>query len=608
MPNAWLERARRWWRKVFFWHADTTGSHEVIPHVHHDHDLVVAVTEPKRVPTFRQIRFFPRLLSAQEQRTLFVSLVVAFLALSLGTFLVLRTSLRRVPANGGTITEALIGSTKLINPLFAPLNDVDRDLATLIYSGLFRLDEHLQPQPDLAASYQWSEDGNTLDVDIRQDVTFHDGEPLTAHDVAFTFEAVRSSAWRSPLAQAFHGVRVIRIDDFKVQFQLDQAQPDFLTELTLGILPAHIWEDVPGSGTALADANIKPIGSGPYRVESFTRDAKGTIITYHLTRAPHYYGLQPFLDGWRFRFFPDRTQAEAALKANQVDAFSFVPWREAERLSGEAFQRLKLELPQETVAFFNLRQPLFKEEKFRRALALAIDREEIVSQVGNGFEAVNGPFPFLDAPTSSAVNLDEARSLLNGLGWTVPQGESIRIKSGSATTTSSTQLHLIVDVPDQPDLLKVAETLRRRWSLLGILVEVHPQSAEPLLRDAVTNRNYDVILWNVLLPARQDLSPFWASGSATENGLNLSNLSDRNVDLALEKARSATSTDTQISARRVLAETITKNTPAIFLLRPTYAYLVSKHVLGTGDIRVGRPNDRFLWAMHWYVKTSWSWK
>jgi peptide/nickel transport system substrate-binding protein len=608
MPNAWLERARRWWRKVFFWHANTTGSHEVKPHVHHDHALVVAVTEPKRLPGLRQLKFLPRLLTPRERRIVLASLALAVLGLGLGLTSLLRNNLVRVPATGGTITEALVGSPKLLNPLFAPLNDVDRDLTTLIYSGLFRLDDQLVPQPDLAESYQWSDDGKTLDISLRRDVTFHDGQPLTAHDVAFTFEAVRNPAWRSPLAQAFHGVHVVRIEDHKVQFQLDKAQPDFLAELTLGILPAHLWEDVPDSGAALADANVKPIGSGPYQVESFTRDSKGLIISYHLMRFPRYYGLRPYLDSWRFRFFPDRTQAEAALKANQVDALAFMPWREAESLAGESFHRLRLELPQETVAFFNVRHPLLKDEKFRRALALAIDRGELVAQIGNGVEAVNGPFPFLDAPTSSAVNLDEARSLLTSLGWVLPEGENVRIKSGSSTTTSSSQLEIVVDVPEQQDLLKVAETLKRRWSLLGIRVEVRPQDAERLLREAVTSRSYQVIIWNLLIPPRQDLSPFWASASVNENGLNLSNLADRNIDTSLEAARSATSSEAQITARRALAETITKTSAALFLLRPSYAYVVSRHIQGTNDLRLSRPSDRFLWATQWYVKTAWSWK
>jgi ABC-type transport system substrate-binding protein len=99
----------------------------------------------------------------------------------------LRTEL--VPTGGGVFTEAVEGTPKLINPLFAPANDVDRDLVALIFSGLFRLDGQLNAVPDLTESFRWLENGKTLEVRLRNDARFHDGQPVTAHDVVFTYNA-----------------------------------------------------------------------------------------------------------------------------------------------------------------------------------------------------------------------------------------------------------------------------------------------------------------------------------------------------------------------------------------------------------------------------------
>jgi peptide/nickel transport system substrate-binding protein len=126
-------------------------------------------------------------------------LVGALALIVIGGWLVAAPHLIRVPTDGGTITEALIGSPKLINPLYAPLNDVDRDLAALIYSGLFRLDEKLEPQPDLVERYEWRENGKVLELTLRKDARFHDNTPVTADDVVFTYQSFKSAVWRSPL-------------------------------------------------------------------------------------------------------------------------------------------------------------------------------------------------------------------------------------------------------------------------------------------------------------------------------------------------------------------------------------------------------------------------
>ncbi len=610
--NSLLARLRAAWNQVFFWQVPPAdGSGEFTPHPHADHTLVLALTSKKRVPRWKQLRFINRVLAPQERRLLWGALAVALVALLIGGGDLLRSGTVRVPAAGGTFTEAVVGTPKLVNPLFAQNNDVDRDLVALIFSGLFRLDGTLQAVPDLAEAYQWLDDGKTLEVRLRSDARFHDGEPLTADDVVFTYDAIKTPAWRSPLLSTFNDVHVIRVDDRTIQFQIPHANPLFPNELTVGILPAHLWNDVTPSNAHLADANLKPVGSGPYRAVSYTRDGRGNILHFHLQRFAGYYGLQPFIDEIRFRFYADKTSALLAVTNGQADAVGFVSWSEASRLRGEQFRAVSLDLPQETIAFFNTKDTLLKDEKLRLALALAVDQAELASLVSDRAKPVNSPYPFLNDTSSTIPNLDQARTLLDELGWKLPEGENVRrLMTGSATSSAATTtLSITIDVPNQPDLVALAELLKRRWSLVGAQVEVRADDDAALLRDALATRAYQVLVWNILIPPNQDLTRLWGSAFAgTSRGLNLSNLMDRDVDTSLERVRNATTTERILEAQLAASQAIKKRIPALFLLRPAEAYIVSSRVKGVSDMRISRPSDRFADIAHWFVRERRVWK
>lgn len=614
--HPWLIRAKEGFFRLFRSRPKPplTGSQEFTPEPTHDHALVIAVTEPKRVPRMRQIRFLSRILSPTERRTFFAACTIFFLSVSAGAWGLVRPYLVHIPAEGGVLREGLIGSPKLVNPLFASLNDVDRDLSALIYSGLFRLDQNLQPQPDLAESYRWIQQDKTLEVSLRQDATFHNGIPVTSDDILFTFQAIKNPAWRSPLAGSMRATKIIRVDEKTIQFQLEHASPDFLYHLTTGILPAHLWEEVPPEGATLAEANLKPIGSGPYALETFTRDARGTILAYRLKRFEKYYGIRPFITEREFHFYSDRVQAEEGLKSNQIDALAFIPWGEIAKLKNTNATSVALELPQTTIAFFNFKDSLLKEERVRRALTIAVDRQELADITGIHSRPLSGPFPFLVTTTTVPTDMDEARRTLDAAGWRLPEGESVRrfTPSGSSKSASplasTPPLSLAIDVPDQPDLVRVADYLKRRWSLLGAQVTIRVTDADDLLRSAVSNRDYQILIWNVLLSPQQDLAAFWESGYASDRGLNLSNVADRAIDKALEGLRTATSTASVLVAQERVHAAILATYPALFVARPTYGYVVSKRVHGPASLRISRPSDRLISSLSWYIQSALSWK
>ena len=637
MKTSAFERFRLALRRVFFWLPSSTNEEVEAEHVH-DHALVAQVVTGNRASRLRQLRHASRVFTFQERRTVAFATLVAILSFVGAAGILVWEHTVWAPAVGGTYTEALIGQPKYINPIDAISNDVDRDLVRLGYSGLFRMDQ-LDAIPDLADSFRFSEDGKELTVQLRPDARFQDGEPVTSADVQFTFDSILDPSRKSPLAPNYRGISILTPDDRTVVFRLEKADATFLQKLTIGILPSHLWQDVNPNNARLSELNIKPIGSGPFRVKSFLRDTTGYVHSYTLERAETYYGIKPYLKTVVFQFFPDRTQALDAFRSELIDGIAFAGSSEAGKLlSSTRKQGTRLELPEETIAFLNVKDPLLSQMAVREALSLAVQREDIIA-AANGFgQAVSGPFPYI-ATTGTPASLEQARRILDEAGWIVPQGGNVRIfvpkvkpipsstKSNStskaktiASTTStaetaqvanasSTELALTITTPDTPDIIAIAETLKRQWSLLGAKVEIQTLSTEELKKKSTRERAGQIILLNIILTPNQDLFPFWWSGQSIDRGANFSNLADRTVDDALEKTRTATNTADLEQSRLALSQAILQTHAAIFLIRPQHAYLLSPSLRGTEQVQqIATPAERFQHIERWFIKRGWHWK
>ena len=604
-----LEKLRTVLRRIFFWHQETPSA-EFTPPMSHDHALVLQVTESKALPRWKQMRYAGLVLNWRERRTLIITIALFLIACGGIALAALHDHVVRVAAPGGKIVEAVVGSPKAINPLYAPTNDPDADLSALIFSGLFHRANGTDIVPDLAEGYEWSPDGKKLTITIRGDALFQDGTPLSADDVFFTLRAAKNPAWHSPYAPALQNVDIEEPDAHTIQLTLASPNINILDTLTIGILPAHIWSDVEPQNALLADANSSPVGSGPFSMRSIRRNANGNIVSYTLDRFSNYYGVQPFLNQIEIRFFPDRGTAEDALRGGQADQLAFESGAQADKLTKSSQLRMtSLELPQLTMALLNTNDPLLKDIAVRRALALAVNRDDIVNAQSGHAHPATSPYPFIE-PTRSASSteesLDAARALLQNDGWKASDNGGIRMRKTATSSTQGEPLALQIAVPDVPELTSVADALKRQWSLIGADVIIHTQRPDDMIAHLSDLHNAQIVVWNVLLPSTQDISPIWLSAAATDSGLNLSNLKNRDVDSALQAIPSATSIDALAKARTAVANAILAQTPAVFLTRPSYEYVRSSRIMGaTDDLRIATPSDRFFDVQKWYVNTAW---
>ncbi len=534
-----------------------------------------------------------------------VAVVLVSLAAMAGKFSY--DHVRLVPSTGGDFVEATVGEPRYVNPVLASDNDLDLDLVQLIFSGLMQVDGKGVAQLDLAESFVKSEDGKTYTFKLRPGVTWHDGIAFTSKDVALTINAIKNPAWQSPHALDFKGVTVEAPDDLTVVFTLTDASPTFLSALTVGILPEHLWIDVAGSDAPRAQLNVKPIGTGPFKFKSFIQDKKGTIHNYSLTRNEAYYGTRARLDTVTFQAYSSFAEASDALAKRKVSAVSFLP-AENEPLVAESGESIvhRFRLPQYTAIFFNLETTKQFSADVRKALALAIDRDRLLSEaLGNRNVAAYGPIlPAFAAFTPDvpkySFDREAAAKMLDTAGW-VAGADGKRAKKG-------VPLKFTLTTTETRDVAAVAAILKEDWEAIGVTVEVASVNHQLISKEKIKTKDYEVLLYGEIIGIDGDLLPFWHSTQAEPGGLNLSRWKNKDADVLLQKAREFPTQEGRTDALQKFQSILMADLPAIFLYSPTYPYATLRSIKGVETGILFSPANRFAGVTGWYVETALSWQ
>lgn len=631
----------------------------------HDVRLLQHVKKQK-YPSVRQLWHAGNILSLRERLVLRAGALGLIVGLVWFGVVFGQTYRVQVAAVGGTYTEAIVGAPERVNPIYAPLNDVDMDIVRLVYSGLMRVDTKQRIVPDLAASYVVSDDKLVYTFTLREGITWHDGEPMTADDVLFTFETIQNEAVQSPLRVSFQGIKVEAPDDKTVRFTLSEPFAPFLSSLTVGILPAHKWSALAPEQILTTQLNLQPIGTGPFAFVDAKKNSAGFLDTYRLERFENYYRQPPFIEQFVFRFFTGYEHEDGAIQAirqQQVDALQFVPTDLKPQVTRKHISLHTLQLPEYTALFFNQqRQPALEDSDVRDALAFAIDKERILRETLDGegqiiYSPVLPGFPgYQPEIERTPYDVDQANTLLDEAGWERIDAATYREDKRQALLDEYFSQHLATStegvttstdqVPDdvraqieadldaqlsaaQPfyrenddgDLLEIrivtsdtqeyrsaAERIAGFWQEIGVKADLRYVAPSSLSRDILRDRLYDVLLYGVLVGSDPDQYPFWHSSQVEYPGLNLSQYENSAVDDALEAAREAVDDEAITEAYVTLQEELLPDRPAIFLYMPTYTYATTERVQGQELSRIFSPADRFAGVIHWYLETRGQWR
>lgn len=535
---------------------------------------------------------------------MFTLLFVIFAGLFSWLVMLFLSFTKPVPAEGGVYTEGIVGEPMHINPILAQATDVDADMVQLVYSSLFSYDDAGRLRPSLAEGYELQEDGKKYVVKLRSGVKWHDGQDLTADDVLFTFRTIQDASYRSPLRANWQGVDVSKDDDQTVVFSLKKAYFDFLENLTVGIVPKHIWDGIPPEKFSLADVNLNPIGSGPFRVEGFKKDSNGTILSYELRAFPQYFEGAPFLQKVVLYFYGSEEDMLSAYRRREILAASNVtPGSFPEDLKNQKDTVIHdVSQPRVFAVFLNEKKnAALAEEPVRRALALATDRERLVREVldGHGDPAYSLFSPntsaYSSAGEASVFNPDEAVKILEDAGWMLGD-DGVREKGG-------VRLEFDIATPNWDELVKTAHMVENGWNEIGAHVTVSVLENVSDAQRTIRSREYAALLYGLAMTFEPDPYSFWHSSQTGELEHNFALFSDKRADELLSNAREELDVDTRSGMYREFQEILAARMPAVFLYSPRYVYIQRKSVQGFSAQAINTPASRFQDVSHWYMST-----
>jgi peptide/nickel transport system substrate-binding protein len=505
------------------------------------------------------------------------------------------------PDFGGDYVEGIAGVPARINPFFAGENAVDATLASLVFSGLTRLDENGLPFPDLAQTWTISPDGTLYTFTLRRGLLWQDGAPLTADDVVFTYELLQSPDLRNPpqaLQERLASAIFSSVDASTVTVQLPEPYSPLPAYLTLGILPAHLLRNVAPDALYDSQFNQRPVGAGAYRIQRLLLDHAELVAN------PAYHFEQAFIQRLDLRFYDDDGALFEALDTKEIDGALFEsglgPSDILQIQQRSDLRMSPLDKGEITFVYLNLDLPIFEDRRVRQALLYAVDRDKLIKDVLRGQATradspiAPGSWAYSPSLTRYAVDPQLANLLLDDAGW-VMGADGVRRRDGSP---------LAFTLTTGPDPVRVAigQRIAEAWKAIGVEVNVESSGLTTLVRDLIEQRNYQALLFVDAAQADPDPYDAWHSDGSGGHGGNLAQFSNPRVDTLLEEARAAPYTRRE-ELYNEFQEIFAQEVPSIPLYVSRALYVQDADVSGVRIGQLAEPGDRFWQVQEWFLKT-----
>jgi len=552
----------------------------------------------------KKLNNFISLLSEKKVRFLLgISLLVIVIIFLLHFFN--RSYMVEVPAYGGSVTEGIMGTPRFINPVFAQ-SSTDKDLTTLVYSGLMRNVSN-ELVPDLAKEYSVSPDGREYTFILRDNIFFHDKKPVTVDDIIFTVNTIQDFLIKSPYRIRWEGVSVEKKDDKTVVFKLRQPYSGFLKNTTLGILPSHLWENVPPEQFGFSEYNIKPIGSGPFIFKSFKKDDSGIPTEYRFEVNQDFVLGRPYIDEITIQFYSSEEGLIKDYKNGNLNNISSISPSNVNALleeNGTSIQTYSI--PRVFGLFFNPNQQgIFRDSKVREALQLAVDRESIINTIFYGYALPIGT-PTVVLSEEKTFNFDKERAtqILEKSGWKLNSETGVREKKSKDGTI---ELSFSLSTGNIPELIRTAQMIHDDLADIGVAVEIKVFEPGNLQQDVIRARDYESLLFGQVIEHPADLYAFWHSSQRNDPGLNVSSYTNSKVDEILEKIRVESDKDDRNKFVERFNGMITDDNPAIFLYNPMFIYVTDSKIKGISNLSINSASDRFSEIHKLFINTEKVW-
>lgn len=496
-----------------------------------------------------------------------------------------------VPKDGGEFIEGLVGAPRFINPILA-ISDIDRDITQLVYSGLLRINTEGELITDLAEEYSVSEDGLNYYFKIKDSAVFHDGTSVTTDDIIFTISRIQDPSVKSPRRPNWDGVRIEKINEKELVFNLPAPYAPFIFNTTIGILPQHKWQNISTEEFSFSVLNTNPIGSGPYEVRNIRRDTDEIITSYELQSFSKYTIKKPYINRIIINFYRTEDILIEAFNKKQIQSIHSISPRSISELQIRNHSIITLPYSRVFALFFNQnRSNILAEQEVREALNASINRVSLIDSVLQGYATpLYGPLDlFSDQNTNQLdFSLENAKNILDG--------------------TSLEEETLVISTNNVPELIAVGEKITEYFGAFGLNTELDIQDINELTSNTIRPREYQAILFGNVINRDLDYYAFWHSSQRNDPGLNLSLYTSIDSDRALEEARSIIDSDEKLELLQNFEKEVINDVPAIFLYSPDFIYIVPQTISSQFPHIVVTSSDRFAEVYNWYIETEKVWK
>lgn len=508
------------------------------------------------------------------------------------------------PVAGGTLIEGIVGIPRFVNPVLA-VTRADQDMSALLFRGMMKINNDGILVPDLAESVTVSDDGKTYNVIMRRDERFHDNVPLTARDVAFTIGLIQNPDLKSPLRGNWSGVTLEEISEYEINIVLDEPYTPFIENFTIGILPRHIWSELPIEQVPFSQRNTEPIGAGVFSLDKVVRNESGLISSYNLKRASSEVKLERVV----VNFYQNESELSNAFQAGEINSTANLPLESLNEVDAAKYNIVEKPLPRIFTLFFNQNKSVaLRDAAVREALEMVIDREGVVNEALLGYGiATNTPLPSTATSSEITYNKEDAiaratEKLLKS-GWQKNQNNLWEKRiDGNATTLSFT-----IKTANMSLLTKTTGKVAEDWRALGVQIEIDEYEQSDLLQAVIRPRDFEILLFGLDMNRTVDLYPFWHSSQREDPGLNIAQYANIEADTLLAAARTTTN-EAERDAKATTAMNIIMNErPALFLYVPTLTYVVDSDVTVSSMTGISKPHERFMNIDDWHVAKEDRW-
>ncbi len=473
-------------------------------------------------------------------------------------------------------TEAIISEYEGINPLFPQTNKANDDISYLVFEGLTRYNPETFNFEDNLATYTINQDSTVFTFQLKENLKWSDGTPITIDDVIFTYKTIyqNQSNPNQIIRDYFREIQINNTAENEVQFILPQPNSFFLAQATLPILPRHKHTKIQVDQLSLDSFDKKQlVGSGPFQIQKI-EDLKNNTARIVLKPNPYWRKTLPEIEKIEFFINPDINYL-LSIQEN-INAFPDLEPKYEDNLDQKQFEFAQYTKSQYTALFLNTENDILRKQPIRNAIQAATDKSSLQQNFINK-KVVSLPiFQFQNITQIPSANLDNVRQTLQDLGYEL-NGEGYYQDENEVLQFNLTIPAYENNPEKSEEIDKLARFLKTNYQRVGIGLNIQALPDNQFSQTLAT-KNYDMILLGQDLGKDFDLFPYWHSSQVGEGRYNLSNYQNPITDSLLENIRIENNQEIQKELVSDINSQIYEDTPAIFLYTDIHTFAFDNKV------------------------------